>query len=77
MMHFLGQLSLYEFFLIFAVLSLVCTAYIAYWTGYCWAWHFVWPNGPQWLVRPHALSFLAVNITGVIITLMILSRASE
>ena len=71
----LGQLGLYDFFLLVAVLSMVAMVYLAYWSGYCWVWHYVWARGPEWLVRPHPLSFLAVNITGVIITLLILNKA--
>lgn len=67
----------YDLFLMAAALSALCLVYLAYWTGWCWAWHFVWRTGPQWLVRPNVFLFLAVHITGVIITLMILSKASD
>ena len=56
---------------------MVGAAYIGYWSGWCWMWHYAWPTGPQWFIRPHVGFFLLVNITGVIITLMILSKASD
>ncbi len=55
----------------------LAVGYIAYWTSWCWVWHFAWPTGPEWFIRPRASSFLLVSITGLIITLVICSRASE
>lgn len=69
--------GLYDLFLWVALGSLTVMAYLGYWSAYCWAWHIVWPTGPEWLVRPHPFTFLAVSITGVIITLLILSRITE
>lgn len=68
---------IYDLFVPVLIIGLVMMSYLGYWAAYCWAWYLVWPSGPEWLVRPHVFSFLLVNITGVIITLMILSRASE
>lgn len=61
---------------LFALLVLAA-AYVGYWAAWCWAWHYAWPSGPQWFVRPHVSHFLLVNITGLILTLVICSRASE
>ena len=55
----------------------IAAAYVGYWTAWCWVWHYAWPSGPQWLIRPHVSNFLLVNITGLILILVICSRASE
>lgn len=59
------------------VAALVGVAYILYWAGWCWLWHYAWPTGPQWFVRPDVSHFLLVNITGLILTLVICSKVSE
>lgn len=68
-------MSPYDVGLYLAVFSVVFTAYAAYWLGWCWVMHFVWPAGPEWFVRPSIGAFLIVNITALIITLAILSRS--
>lgn len=68
-------MTLYDLFLLMAAASTICGLYLGYWLAWCWGWHWAWPDGPQWLVRPHAVSFLLLNITGLIITLVIVSRA--
>lgn len=55
----------------------VAVVYIGYWTSWCWLWHYAWPTGPEWFIRPRATSFLLTCITGLIITLVICSKASE
>lgn len=70
-------MSTHEFFALFGALAAVAIFYIGYWTAWCWLWHWSWPSGPEWFVRPHVSSFLLVNITGLILTLVICSKASE
>lgn len=70
-------MTAWELFTISIGVCLIACMYIGYWLCWCWTWHFTWPTGPQWLVRPNVSSFLLVNITGLIITLVICSRASE
>lgn len=50
-------------------------AYVAYWAGYCWVMRGLWPTGPAWLVCPKVWLFLAVCITGLILTLLIFRAA--
>ena len=71
----IGQMGLYDIFLWVAIASTIVTAYMGYWTGWCWVFERLWLHAPEWLVRPHPFLFLAVNITGVIITLLILNKA--
>lgn len=70
-------MSPYDALLVVAALSTVAMIYMVYWGLWCAAWEMLWPSGPAWLVRPHVGYFLLVNITGVIITLMILSKVSD
>lgn len=66
-----------ELISIVAFVALVAMAHIGYWASWCWVWHYAWPAGPEWFIRPRAGSFLLVTITGLIITLVICSKASE
>lgn len=66
-----------DLILLILVTALVAVVYIVYWTSWCWIWHYAWPTGPEWFIRPRAGSFLLVCITSLIITLVICSKASE
>ena len=50
-----------------SALAVATAAYLAYWVLWCWAWHFAWPSGPQWFIRPTSEGFLIASITGLIL----------
>lgn len=61
-----------DYILAITLVMLTFGAYFLYWLGWCWVLHYLWPNGPQWVVRPSFSGFLLTCFTALIITLMIL-----
>jgi hypothetical protein len=70
-------MSACELIAIVGALALVAVVYVGYWASWCWVWHYAWPAGPEWFIRPRVTSFLLATITCLIITLVICSKASE
>ncbi len=70
-------MSIYEAMLVALLMLLALTLYAGYWVSWCWVWQNAWPTGPEWFIRPNPVGFLLTCITGVIITIMILSKASD
>ena len=68
-------MNVYDIIIVIFFLFASGIAYVAYWFAYCWAMQAAWPTGPQWVVCPKLWVFLAVCITGVILTLSLFRAA--
>ena len=68
-------MNIYDIIIVLFFLFASGLVYVVYWMAYCWAMQAAWPAGPAWFVCPKLSVFLAVCITGVILTLLLLRAA--
>ena len=65
-------MNLTEWLCVLVAMIIVTLCWSLYWVGWLWVMHIVWPNGPQWFVRPALAPFICVSFLALIFTLVII-----